>query len=433
VVVLEARARVGGRVLTLRGFSEEQHAEAGGELIEDGHTSMLRLVAELGLEVVPILGKGFRLLHGRSVSEFAWSELERLFAPALHVWRLAERRWDGPVARRLGALSVAEWLERCGASDAVRATAVSLRNFFVADIEELSLLELLDQLATGGDPSQAGLFRVRGGNDRVAVALAAGLDVRLGTRLSAVHDTGSGVRLSVESSRGEASVLEADFVVLTLPAPALRDLQITPPLPLAHERALAALRYGHATKALAQFERRFWKRVGRARAWGSDGPLGALWDGNEEQAGRAGILVLLGAGGAAASLQSTLSRGGESLARELAVLGRPARLVEARTVAWHEDALSRGAYAFFDPAFDPSLRRVLAQPHGRVLFAGEHTSETSQGYMNGAVESGLRAAAEVEALHHLRTGGVEPVVHPPELRAQPYLPRQRHPMLRRRG
>ena len=57
-----------------------------------------------------------------------------------------------------------------------------------------------------------------------------------------------------------------------------------------------------------------------------------------------------------------------------------------------------GGYAYFDPSFDPSWRPWLARPHGRLLFAGEHTSIKWQGYMNGAVESGLRAAAEVWAL-----------------------------------
>jgi monoamine oxidase len=55
----------------------------------------------------------------------------------------------------------------------------------------------------------------------------------------------------------------------------------------------------------------------------------------------------------------------------------------------------------FDASFDPALRGWLAQPHGRMFFAGEHTSLASQGYMNGAVESGQRAAAEVVAAFRL--------------------------------
>jgi monoamine oxidase len=58
----------------------------------------------------------------------------------------------------------------------------------------------------------------------------------------------------------------------------------------------------------------------------------------------------------------------------------------------------RGGYAYFDPSFEPRGRDALAQPAGRVVFAGEHTSIRWQGYMNGAIESGQRAAAEIAAM-----------------------------------
>jgi monoamine oxidase len=64
-------------------------------------------------------------------------------------------------------------------------------------------------------------------------------------------------------------------------------------------------------------------------------------------------------------------------------------------VSWERERWSRGGYAFFDPQFAPALRYWLARPFDRIFFAGEHTSLRWQGYMNGAVESGLRAAEEV--------------------------------------
>jgi monoamine oxidase len=67
-------------------------------------------------------------------------------------------------------------------------------------------------------------------------------------------------------------------------------------------------------------------------------------------------------------------------------------------VSWEDDPLARGGYAVFSPGFDPALRHWLRRPFGRVMFAGEHTSVASQGFMNGAVESGYRAAAEIAAL-----------------------------------
>jgi monoamine oxidase len=84
---------------------------------------------------------------------------------------------------------------------------------------------------------------------------------------------------------------------------------------------------------------------------------------------------------------------------ELAWLGRPSRVLASRTVTWERDRWAQGGYAYFDTSFPPFLRDALARPAGRIVFAGEHTSQRWQGYMNGAIESGLRAAAEIGALY----------------------------------
>jgi monoamine oxidase len=66
-----------------------------------------------------------------------------------------------------------------------------------------------------------------------------------------------------------------------------------------------------------------------------------------------------------------------------------------KMATWEDDPFVRGGYAYLDPAFDPAWRPLLARRAGRLVFAGEHTSEDWQGYMNGAVESGVRAAHEL--------------------------------------
>jgi monoamine oxidase len=67
------------------------------------------------------------------------------------------------------------------------------------------------------------------------------------------------------------------------------------------------------------------------------------------------------------------------------------------THTWEDDPFARGGYAYFDPGFDPCWRAQLGRRAGRIVFGGEHTSQRWQGYMNGAVESGLRAAEEIKA------------------------------------
>jgi len=187
--------------------------------------------------------------------------------------------------------------------------------------------------------------------------------------------------------------------VLALPASVLRRVPITPALPAHQHEAIANLKYGRATKTLLQFSTRFWRLPGRPRAFGSPLPFGALWEGNEEQRGRPGILALLAGGGASDATHDIVAKAGTpALVGALEWLGaKGAELVASRQVRWQDDPWSRGGYAFFDPNYDPSLRAWLARPFGRLFFAGEHTSIKWQGYMNGAVESGRRAAEEIVA------------------------------------
>ena len=417
VTLIEARERVGGRVHTARqGFVESQHAEAGGDMIDEDHYEVHQLAKDLRLSLVRILKGGFayakpgadgtvRIIN-RSVGR-AWEQLSEALGDAGRPYRLAERRWESPIAQDLARRSVAQWLDDAHASEELRATANGLRGFFLADPEELSLLELIDQFASGDHndaPAPGKMFRVKGGNDQLATKLAEllGDRVQCATELVAVSQRGRSVRATVKNAR-RSSQLIVDYLVLALPATLLRRVPITPALPARQHEAIARLKYGRGTKTLLQFGRKFWRAPARPRAFGSPLPIGAVWDGNEEQRGRSGILALLAGGSASDATADLVAKEGiPGIVRSLQWLGSAdATLSGWRQFRWEADAWARGGYAVFDATFDPALRGWLAQPCGRIFFAGEHTSIAWQGYMNGAVESGRRAAAEVAATHRL--------------------------------
>ncbi|HEY7292874.1 MAG TPA: NAD(P)/FAD-dependent oxidoreductase [Vicinamibacterales bacterium] len=412
VIVVDARDRVGGRVWTVRdGFAESQHAEAGGDMIDEDHRAIRDLARLYDLNVVKILRHGFGYVRAdaagrpRIVPRSAlrgWNRLARMLAPEIHAYRLAEMRWDTPITAAIARRSVASWLDAVQADDELRTTATGLRGFFLADPEELSLIALVDQFSASESPAGGSLYRIEGGNDRLATAIAAKLGdrLRLKCEVLAVSQRGPGVRITVKESRRQEQ-LRCDYAILALPATIVRRIPFTPSLPTPQHDAIARLAYGRATKTLLQFARPFWRTAGRPRAFGSALPFGALWDGNEEQRGRAGILTLLAGGSASDQTQAIVAKDGpQRLAQTLSWLGRNEQpLLASQQVVWEHDAYVRGGYAFFDPAFPPDLRAYLARPSGRVFFAGEHTSLRWQGYMNGAVESGQRAAAEIVASH----------------------------------
>ena len=412
VTVIDVRDRVGGRVWTIRdGFAEGQHAEAGGDMIDGDQHAIRELAAEVGLTLTRILKGGFGYVRpdqtGRAKilarnAMRGWERLAGELNGLTRPYNLAERRWDSPITADLARRSVATWLDQVKADAELRATAAGLRGFFLADPDELSLIALVDQFSDSEAPAPGAMYRIEGGNDKLTAALAAPLGDRLhlSTDVVALSHRGKVVRVSVKNNRALAQI-NCDYAILALPATLLRRMPITPALPAQQHEAIVRLKYGRATKTLLQFSKRFWRAPGRARAFGSPLPFGAVWDGNEEQRGRAGILSLLAGGGASDATQAIIAKhGARGLTDALDWLGsKDSELVASRQIVWEQDPYARGGYAYFDPGYDPALRAWLSRPAGRLFFAGEHTSVKWQGYMNGAVESGRRAAAEVAAVH----------------------------------
>jgi monoamine oxidase len=413
VTVVDARDRVGGRVWTIRnGFIDGQHGEAGGDLIDESHQELRRLAEGVGLTLSRVLRRGWGLagpdaqgrvrIAGRAMR--GWERLSDAVSELTDRYRLAEQRWDSPITADLARRSVSQWLDDIHADAELRTTAVGLRGFFLADPEELSLLALVDQFASNADPAAEKTYRIDGGNDRLATALAEPLGQRLhlATELVAVSRRGRQVRASLKHRR-QLTQVTTDFLVCTLPASLVRRLPVTPALPPQQHQAIATLRYGRASKSLLQFSKRFWRLPGRPSAYGTPMSSGAVWDANEEQRGTPGIITMLAGGAASDATNELVGREGVgALARSLDWLGSSnAELIGAHHISWDADPCARGGYAFFDPSFPPALRSWLAQPCGRIFFAGEHTSQAWQGYMNGAVESGRRAAAEIMATHRL--------------------------------
>src|SRR5438309_771203 len=242
VTVVDARDRVGGRVWTIRdGFAEQQHAEAGGDLIDEAQEEIRRLADDVGLKLTRILRGGFgyvrqdgagapRIVHRGALR--GWDRLADALTAETTPYRRAERRWDSPITARIARQSVARWLDDVNADQDLRATATGLRGFFLADPEELSLVALVDQFSDADAPAPGAMYRVEGGNDALPTALAKPLGTRLhlNTEVVAISQRGRVVRVAVKSRRAQSQIT-CDYAVLTLPATLLRRVPITPALP----------------------------------------------------------------------------------------------------------------------------------------------------------------------------------------------------------
>lgn len=371
VVVLEARDRVGGRVWS-RELGNGAVVELGAEFVLPGNDVLLGLVERFRLG---LWEKGMR-----------YGVREPRGAPGVDLEAL-RRAADAIGAALTGATrrsSVAELLAGVPLDPAVRE-AVTAR----VEISSANTADVVDASALGGLAAHADDVcpSVAGGNQRLALALAAALGdaVRLQAPVRRVAWSPAGVRAVTE-----AGEVEGDAAVVAVPASVLGEIAFEPALPEAAGEAFAAVVYGQAAKlfvplrapappsAVLSVPERYWTWT----ATGADGvqPVVSAFVGSPPALDRL-----------------RLDEGAEAWLASLARLRPDLELDTAGAVlsTWHDDPWVRAAYSTRSPCSPDDV--LLTAPVGPLHFAGEHTAGEHAALMEGALRSGLRAAAQILA------------------------------------
>jgi monoamine oxidase len=413
VRVVEARDRIGGRVWTCREAPIAPfHADLGGEFIDRSHKTLRKLARDLDLRLIRVLRRGFGLAlesKGRvrmfPKQSASWQTLCDALQPAIDAFVAADQDWGSTAAAQIGRQSLREMLEAADAEPRVHAIATALRGLYLADPEDLSALVMVEQLASTVDPGREPTYRVEGGADRLVHAMQAQDTIRVDLRhiVRGVEQDESGVAVSIDGPNGKRATAKAHYLVLAVPVTLLHEMSFAPALPEIQQRAFESLTDGPATKVVLRGSKRWWRRRGRPRAFATNLPIGAVWETAEDQP-KAAMLTLLAGGNASAAVNTIIEREGVvGVTTRLRWLGGGRKdKPELIKMRWDDDPWARGGYAVFTPAFDPGLHAVLARGAGRILFAGADTTMEFQGYMNGAVESGVRAADELGHLERMR-------------------------------
>lgn len=421
--VYEAQDRVGGRMLSLRGyFPDNQVCELGGELIDSGHTRMRALAQQLGLALddllddMPGIATDIWFFEGRRYSE---AEIVQAFAPLAQKIRAAsESLPDAGVSFReagagaaIDALSISAWLDQQGCSGWLRSLIETAYTTEMGlDCDEQSALNLIDFIGTDdehfrifGESDER--FHVRGGNDAITSALAKNLGaaVETGCVLEALARAGDGgYRLSFR--RGSSSFdVRAAQVILAIPLTTLRRVSLDLELPPATRLAIQTMGYGNNTKLMIGFNERVWRE-----RHASNGSLftdllpQSTWETSRRQAGAHGILTnFTGGRHAVAICQGSPKSHADAAVTALEAVypGLGASRNGAREVRmpWPTQPWTLGSYACLRPGQWSTLRGVLNQAVDRLHFAGEHCATDNQGFMEGGLESGQDVAAAVAA------------------------------------
>jgi len=418
IQVLEADGRVGGRVLTIRApfaderYADDLYAEAGGEFVDEAHEAVHQFLDRYGLSLrpIPAARRIFRLAgevrRGDSLMDLGPKAARDQECLDRESARLAQRIADPcqpwATAPDLDRHSVGAWLDDLDLGPVGRAYQQVWRSVdYGVRPEQISLLqyardEHLWNLPTAERPSG----RLRGGMDRLPVAMAAELADRVHLRspVTIIEQRSDDVEVTYASD-GTQGKITARFVVVAVPLPALRRIVLDPPLEGEQRQAVETMAYGRIVKILMQVRRRVWEDVGLSGRTFTDGLVQATYETTAGQPGPRAVLTIYTADATTDTL-AAMSEERRLLAclAELDALypGFSAEVERAVTIPWNAESPAGGAYSHFRPGEMGRFGPVLARPVGRLHFAGEHT-DPWQATMNGALASGIRAAHEILA------------------------------------
>jgi monoamine oxidase len=407
VTVLEARARVGGRVEQVE-LADGRRVQLGGEVVGNAHTSYLGLVEELGLTLtasyVAEPGEITRQVAGprdRSVDVGTWPSWFTEGDIASH--EVVESALEKVVAaidpadpfacadlRRLDRLSVGDFLREAGATPAV-LRAFELVHLSLSDgsIERTSMFAYARKQAVGGgtaayDVTEWENQRVAEGSATVALTMAAALaDLRLSTPVRSIRIGPHGCEVATDW--GEA--VRADAVVLAVPSGPARDIDIEG---VSEERLTSLRRQRHAwaAKFVAAYDRPFWRDRGQNALSESEGVLGSTWPQQE------GVLSALVPPERYAAFAATdpETRTREALEQVAVLFGDEALApLETWTRLWGTDPWTQGYVTNWRPG---DVERVgpLHGTHEPPFYVCG-SDQWVAGYMEGAVRTGRGAAA----------------------------------------
>jgi monoamine oxidase len=417
--VFEAReSRLGGRCWTVRGFRHGQVAEHGGEFIDTRHVHIRRIVRELGLTLEdresaspPNDATDPLWLHGKLRNG------ARVYAGFDDMIRRLQRDYNrignyhynkaGPAARAFDEMTATDWLNENVPDPLLRdAVTIGQTGFYGIDASRMSAINLLEAYIAPY-PGADERYHTHHGNDQIPNGMARTLNpgaIRTESALRALWRERNG-RYGMRF-HGVRGVVHADRVVLCLPFTTLRDVDLSgAELSAKRLRSIEQLGMGTNAKNHVQLDRRPY-RIGK---WSGSMTMDAphpqsSWESTEGQTGPTSVITIWRGGRSGASYPTDVPHqwAPEPIVKDN--LRAFERGVPGITDAWNglswldswvDDPWVHGSYAGFLPGQYTRYWGYLGRGEGGIHFAGEHTSTFAQGYLEGGVESGDRAAREV--------------------------------------
>ncbi|WP_141015174.1 flavin monoamine oxidase family protein [Nocardioides sambongensis] len=420
VQVLEAQDRVGGRIWSER--RDGVPVDHGGQWVGPTQTRLLAWAERFGCEIFPSHDAGDHVELWADGSRHLFATGRSSTGPGVEEYDALEERMDEmasaiDLADPLACPHLVEWdsetveswlLRNVESEPARRRFALAVQGVWSCEPREVSLFHLLFYIASGGGMDSlmetigyAQDSRFVAGAQAPALAAAAelGARVHLSSPVCAVRQDGSGVVVETEGG-----AITAQRVVVTSTPAATARIRFAPSLPAPRRRWLARSPMGDVAKVHTRYARPFWRDAGlsgQVVAY-DDQPVGVVFDNSPADAS-SGVLVsfVYGDRYRAYAAMGEAERRDAVLATLTRVFGSAAAdAVDHVEKLWPDDGWAEGGYAAVPVpgAWAAHGRDGWRTPAGRIHWAGTETATVWNGYMDGAIRSGERAAAEVLAL-----------------------------------
>lgn len=435
-LIVEARNRVGGRLLNEE-IGDGKVVEVGGQWIGPTQERLAALAAELGVDTFPTHDEGRHLIElsgrvasyagaitdarlgllrdlSRAISPLALADFEQARARLDRMARSVplDEPWMAPDAAGRDGQTFATWLGRNTRTAGARTLfELATEAVWAAEPGDVSLLHVLfythsgggfnTLVGTGGGAQQD---RFHGGSQRIALLMAEQLGperLRLGAPVRRIEHGEGGVAVHADGPGGEPGglVVRARRAIVAIPPTLAGRIAYDPPLPARRDQLTQRMPQGTVIKTMAIYERPFWRDEGLSgQAASATGPARVVFD-NSPPDGSPGVLLgflegrLARQWGArpAGERRDAVLAGHARLFGERAA--RPKRFVER---VWADEEWTRGCYGcLMTTGGWTEYGRALRAPIGPLHWAGAETATVWNGYMDGAVQSGDRASAEV--------------------------------------
>jgi monoamine oxidase len=424
--IYEGSPRVGGRTLSVREtFGEGSTVDLGGEFVDEWHTDLRNLIADLGLETYDLREdpnynkKSCIFFQNQMITDKMLVDALQPFATSIQADLdkipdiITYKNMES--ALPFDNISIDDYFKEIGINgwlydylynaftheygmEASEQSALNMLTVLKLPAANATTLELI-----GGEGSE--VHKIRGGSLSVCEKIAEKIKspIHLNEALVKIEQLpNQRYRLTFDNQKTD----EADFVVLAIPFTKLREVALNIPLSKPKKQAIEELGYGNSSKLILGFKKPIWSKKGYNGFIYSDLPFAnTIWDAmplQKTKKGQSALTLFTGGNATKKLVTGDLSENTQtcldSLQKKFVGIRKK---WNKKSMFWHweQNEWSKAGYSAWKTGQWQAFAGAEGEREGNVFFAGEHCSVEFQGFMNGAVQTGRLAAEEIIFSH----------------------------------